>query len=135
MNSSESEEARWAKQLSLRQCASVYFDWRRWARDAQMPPDGDWVTWLLMGGRGAGKTRAGAEWVRALAADGLGPIALVGESITEAIAVMVDQVRLLSGEGFDQFHFYTLNQAELTLAVCRILGIRPATQPAEVAPA
>jgi phage terminase large subunit-like protein len=92
MNSSESEEARWAKQLSLRQCASVYFDWRRWARDAQMPPDGDWVTWLLMGGRGAGKTRAGAEWVRALAADGLGPIALVGESITEAIAVMVDGV-------------------------------------------
>jgi phage terminase large subunit-like protein len=57
-----------------------------------MPPDGDWVTWLLMGGRGAGKTRAGAEWVRALAADGLGPIALVGESITEAIAVMVDGV-------------------------------------------
>jgi phage terminase large subunit-like protein len=50
------------------------------------------VTWLLMGGRGVGKTRAGAEWVRALAADGLGPIALVGESITEAIAVMVDGV-------------------------------------------
>jgi methylenetetrahydrofolate reductase (NADPH) len=44
-----------------------------------------------------------------------------------ASAVMVDQVRLLSNEGFDQFHFYTLNQAELTLAVCRILGIRPAT--------
>jgi methylenetetrahydrofolate reductase (NADPH) len=43
-----------------------------------------------------------------------------------ASAVMVDQVRLLSNEGFDQFHFYTLNQAELTYAVCRILGIKPA---------
>jgi methylenetetrahydrofolate reductase (NADH) len=42
-----------------------------------------------------------------------------------ASAVLVDQVRLLKAEGFDQFHFYTLNQAELTFAVCRILGIRP----------
>lgn len=45
-----------------------------------------------------------------------------------ASAVMVEQVRLLSDEGFDQFHFYTLNQAELTFAVCRILGIRPARE-------
>ena len=42
-----------------------------------------------------------------------------------ASAVLVDQVRLLKTEGFDQFHFYTLNQAELTFAVCRILGIKP----------
>jgi phage terminase large subunit-like protein len=48
------------------------------------------VTWLLMGGRGSGKTRAGAEWVRALAADGIGPLALVGETITEATTVMVE---------------------------------------------
>ena len=33
----------------------------------QLPPEGDWTTWLLMGGRGSGKTRAGAEWVHALA--------------------------------------------------------------------
>ncbi|MBI4923898.1 MAG: DNA-packaging protein [Devosia nanyangense] len=43
-----------------------------------------------MGGRGAGKTRAGAEWERGLAAQKIGPIALVGETITEAIAVMVE---------------------------------------------
>jgi methylenetetrahydrofolate reductase (NADPH) len=52
-----------------------------------------------------------------------------------ASAVMVDQVRYLSTEGFHQFHFYTLNQAELTFAVCRILGIRPTLQPAETASA
>lgn len=45
-----------------------------------------------------------------------------------ASAVLVDQVRLLKSEGFDQFHFYTLNQAELTFAVCRILGIKPAAE-------
>ncbi len=32
--------------------------------DHQLPPDGDWRTWVILGGRGAGKTRAGAEWVR-----------------------------------------------------------------------
>jgi methylenetetrahydrofolate reductase (NADPH) len=42
-----------------------------------------------------------------------------------ASAVLVEQVRLLRAEGFDQFHFYTLNQAELTFAVCNILGIKP----------
>jgi methylenetetrahydrofolate reductase (NADPH) len=43
-----------------------------------------------------------------------------------ASAVLVEQVRELKAEGFDQFHFYTLNQAELTVAVCSILGIKPA---------
>lgn len=57
---------------------------------------GDWRTWLLLGGRGSGKTRAGAEWVRAQAL-GLGPlarvavgrIALIGESINDVRSVMV----------------------------------------------
>jgi phage terminase large subunit-like protein len=89
MNSNETEEAAWARALPLRQAAAIYFDWMRWARQAQLPPVGEWVTWLLMGGRGAGKTRAGAEWVRGLAAQKTGPIALVGETITEAVAVMV----------------------------------------------
>lgn len=43
-----------------------------------------------------------------------------------ASAVLVEQVRELKHEGFDQFHFYTLNQAELTFAVCNILGMKPA---------
>ena len=45
-----------------------------------------------------------------------------------ASAVLVEQVRELKAEGFDQFHFYTLNQAELTFAVCNILGIKPVAQ-------
>ena len=89
-SSSASEEAIWASQISPTECAEIYFDWNRWAHDAQKPPPGDWVTWLLLGGRGAGKTRAGAEWVRGLAAEGVSPIALVGESMIEALAVMVN---------------------------------------------
>lgn len=68
--------------------------WSWWARQEQAPPDGDWTTWLLIGGRGSGKTRAGAEWIRlmALSDPPVSPIALVGETMTEARAVMVEGV-------------------------------------------
>jgi phage terminase large subunit-like protein len=72
-----------------RQLAALYYDWDTWALPKQRPPEGDWVTWLLLGGRGSGKTRAGAEWVRQLAARRIGPIALVGQTMTEAISIMV----------------------------------------------
>jgi len=39
--------------------------------------------------------------------------------------VLADQVSELRARGFDDFHFYTLNQANLTYAACRILGISP----------
>jgi len=67
----------------------LLFCWPAWARREQRPPPGDWTTWLLMGGRGSGKTRAGAEWVRRLARRGISPIALVGETMTEAVDIMV----------------------------------------------
>jgi methylenetetrahydrofolate reductase (NADPH) len=47
-----------------------------------------------------------------------------------AAAVLAEQVRNLRSEGFDQFHFYTLNQAELTFAVCNMLGIKAQTKEA-----
>lgn len=70
-------------------------DWPYHARPDQMPPDGDWLVWLLLGGRGAGKTRAGAEWVRAIATaepKPAGPIALVGETFADAREVMIEGV-------------------------------------------
>ncbi len=69
----------------------LYYSWAHWAHDEQLPPDGDWTTWAFIGGRGAGKTRAGAEWVRemALGPQVISPIALVGVTMTEAIDVMV----------------------------------------------
>jgi len=78
--------------LTVDQVHEFYFDWRLWARDEQLPPVGDWTTWLLMGGRGAGKTRAGAEWVRGIATGGdpVSPVALVGETLEQARAVMIE---------------------------------------------
>lgn len=65
--------------------------WRFWKLAAQAEPEGDWRIWLVMAGRGFGKTRMGAEWVRARAeADGTLRIALVGATIVEARNVMVE---------------------------------------------
>ncbi|MBU2982742.1 terminase family protein [Lentibacter algarum] len=67
-----------------------------WAMPHQLAPEGDWRTWVIMGGRGAGKTRAGAEWVR-MQVEGAGPqdagacqrIALVGETVDQVREVMI----------------------------------------------
>ncbi len=65
--------------------------WPLWARPAQLPPAGDWRIWLIMAGRGFGKTRTGAEWIRTVAAgDPAARIALVAASLGEARAVMVE---------------------------------------------
>ncbi|MFA7587717.1 MAG: ATP-binding protein, partial [Novosphingobium sp.] len=65
--------------------------WRLFARSEQLPPPGDWRIWLIMAGRGFGKSRAGAEWVRAVAKRHPDArIALVGASLGEARAVMVE---------------------------------------------
>jgi phage terminase large subunit-like protein len=66
-------------------------DWHFWARDDQLAPEGDWTTWLVLGGRGAGKTRAGAEWVQGEVTSGrAGRIALIGETFADAREVMID---------------------------------------------
>ena len=89
MNSSSDPDIDLARRIDAESAAELLYDWSRWARPEQLPPPGDWTTWLLMGGRGAGKTMAGAQWVRSLVAEGVTPIALVGETMTEAMAVMV----------------------------------------------
>ena len=43
---------------------TLLWDWSVWGRPEQQTPEGDWAVWLYLGGRGAGKTRAAAEWVR-----------------------------------------------------------------------
>lgn len=67
------------------------FHWELLARPEQLAPSGDWNTWLILAGRGFGKTRAGAEWVRMIAErNGEARIALVSASLAEARAVMVE---------------------------------------------
>ena len=66
-------------------------DWTAIARPAQLSPPGDWSTWIIMAGRGFGKTRAGAEWVRSLAeAASVARIALVGPTAADVRDTMVE---------------------------------------------
>ena len=69
-------------------------DYERWVGDGQIPPSGEgWRVWLMMAGRGFGKTRAGAEWISRLAQARPGArIAIVGATIAEARSVMIEGV-------------------------------------------
>jgi phage terminase large subunit-like protein len=60
----ESERLAFLASLSSEEAAALEHYWPFWARPAQMPPPGSWRTWLILAGRGFGKTRTGAEWVR-----------------------------------------------------------------------
>jgi phage terminase large subunit-like protein len=69
----------------------IMSDWRFWARDEQLAPSGDWRIWLFLGGRGSGKTRAGAEWIADGVARGLmHRVALIGATHADARSVMIE---------------------------------------------
>ena len=71
----------------------LLYEWRNFhARPEQISPDGDWDIWLIMSGRGWGKTRTGAQWVRECVERGAQRIALIGETAADARDVMVEGV-------------------------------------------
>lgn len=85
------ERLSYLARLTPAERAEMQHDWRLWARQGQLPPESDWHLWLVMAGRGFGKTRMGAEWVRGVAqSDPSARIALVASSLGEARSVMVE---------------------------------------------
>lgn len=76
--------------LSEKECQDLIHDWRFFARHNQIAPDGNWQTWLVLAGRGFGKTRTGAEWVREQIKQGKGRIALIAPTASDARDVMVE---------------------------------------------
>lgn len=83
--------------LSDYDLANIVHDWPLWARPDQLSPDGNWTHWLMLGGRGSGKTRAGAEWIISQMI-GTTPLghgkcfrgALVGETAADVRDVMIE---------------------------------------------
>ncbi len=75
--------------LSEAEAIHRLWTWATWARPDQTPPDGDWSCWLFLGGRGAGKTRAGAEWLRSQVQSGAKRVALVGPTFADVREVMI----------------------------------------------
>jgi len=83
--------------LSNETKAKLLHHWPFWARPEQLAPAGDWFTWVILAGRGFGKTRAGAEWVRSqvcgdtpLAPGRAKRVALIAETAADARDVLVE---------------------------------------------
>lgn len=77
--------------LSSTQCKKLLYDWEFWARANQLPPEGDWLIWFLLAGRGFGKTRTGAEHTRRQVETGqAGRIALVANTPADVRDVMIE---------------------------------------------
>ncbi len=88
---SPDERAEVVRALPMPQKRELNTRWEAWAHHGQHAPDGDWRIWLIRAGRGFGKTRAGAEWVSAVArANPKARIALVGATIADAQRVMIE---------------------------------------------
>ena len=79
------------ERLSSQDKEALLFRWPLWARPSQLPPSGDWLTWLIVAGRGHGKTRTGAETIRSwLPQLSIGRIALLGRTPADVRDVMIE---------------------------------------------
>lgn len=77
--------------ISDDEAEALLHDWRFWARPNQLAPAGDWRTWLVLAGRGFGKTRVGVEWVREeVEAGRRGRLALIAPTAADARDVLVE---------------------------------------------
>lgn len=76
--------------LTDNECESLIHDWRFLARPNQTAPEGDWQNWLVLAGRGFGKTRCGAEWAREQVKAGASRLGLIAPTASDARDVMVE---------------------------------------------
>ena len=76
--------------LAEAEIEELLHDWSMWARPQQLAPSGDWSTWLICAGRGFGKTRTGAEWVRQKIESGSNRMAFVAATAADIRDVMVE---------------------------------------------
>jgi phage terminase large subunit-like protein len=90
----EEQQRRAINHLSASDLLKLDADFETWAHWNQLPPNSEgWRVWLMMAGRGFGKTRAGAEWIHRLATGKAGVhVALIGATIADARSIMVEGV-------------------------------------------
>lgn len=117
--------------------ATLKWKWDFWARPNQLEPEGDWSTWLILAGRGFGKTRVGAETIRkwVCGSTPLSPgkykrIALVAETASDAKNVMVEgESGLLAVHSADFMPTYTVSNRRVTWPNGAVAYLYNATEP------
>lgn len=119
------------KSLSDDQAQALMYDWRGFnARPNQIEPDGDFDIWLALAGRGFGKTRLGAEWVKEQIDNGCMNGAFVAETAADARDVMVEgESGILSIYPPDQRPLYEPSKRRLTWPNGAVATLFNATEP------
>jgi len=115
----------------------LLYRWDFWARPEQLPPQGDWNIWLVLSGRGFGKTRLGSEWVRSivcgdtpLAKGRCSRIAIVGETTSDCRDVLVEGVSgILAVHPKDFRPLYEPSKRRLTWPNGAVASLFNATEP------
>lgn len=95
-------------------------DWKFWARTNQLPPTSEWFVWLILAGRGFGKTRTGVEWIRGQVEGDTPMIAPAGAPSRIAL------VATTSADGRD-----VMVEGESGLLACARPGYRPIYEPSK----
>lgn len=117
--------------------AHLRWHWRFWARPNQIAPDGEWSNWLILAGRGFGKTRTGAEWIRdmvcgptPLTGGRYGRVALIAETAADGRDVMVEgESGLLAIHPEDFRPVYEPSKRRLTWPNGAVATLYNATEP------
>ncbi len=117
--------------MSEAEAEAIIHDWAGFnARTDQIAPDGDWDIWMCLAGRGWGKTRTGAEWVRAQVNAGAQRIALVAETQKDLEEVMIEgDSGLLSVFPKDEMPYYRKRPVQLVFKTGAVALGYNATQP------
>jgi phage terminase large subunit-like protein len=76
--------------LSEEELTALHYDWLIWARPEQRIPEGEWFVWLIQAGRGAGKTRTGAETIRQWQDAGYSRFAFIAATPADARDIMIE---------------------------------------------
>lgn len=122
---------------SAEQLEALKWDWRFWARPKQLAPKGDWRRWLVLAGRGFGKSRLGAEWIRSqvcgptpLARGRCEFVALVGETTKDVRDIMVEgKAGILAVHPPDFRPHYEPSKTRVTWANGAVAYLYNATEP------
>ena len=117
--------------LTEAQAEELLWDWRAWARPEQIAPAGEWLTWLILAGRGFGKSRTGAEWVREEEQAGRATrIALIGETAKDTRDVMVEGPSgIIACYPPDERPHYESSKARITFKSGAVATLFNATEP------
>lgn len=123
--------ARAVQDLTDYEAQQLLYDWRLWARPNQIPPTESWRTWLILAGRGFGKTRTGAEWVKDQVQNhGKRRIALVGRTSADCRKTMVEgEAGLLSVFPPELRPRYEPSRRQITFANGAIAITYPSEEP------